>query len=87
MLCDNKPTLDLRCKQHDINGEDLGEYCIVMYIVASHLRKVFANSMAVGQYNGNGVYGRLTKPVEFDQEKLYNQLLTQGGVGTPQYID
>ena len=26
-------------------------------IVASHLRRVFANSMAVGQYNGNGVYG------------------------------
>ncbi len=29
----------------------------IVHIVASHLRRVFANSMAVGPYNGNGVYG------------------------------
>ena len=32
---------------------------IVMYIVACHLRRGFANSMAWGQYNGNGKVGSL----------------------------
>ncbi len=67
-------------------------------IVASHLRRVFANSMAMGQCNGTGKRGKepptwratQTQLLDIRLIKLFETIrlnyITQGGAGTPQYI-